>query len=112
MMRSLRGARWRLSFFEKGDDLGLSDGAFDELEVDVPESDARHGGELVPCEAETCARRCLSLFSGAALAVCSVGKPAVSKSPVSGSRSTAHRRCSLVLSYPLKPFGSARSVLN
>ena len=28
-----------------------ADGAFDELEVDVPEGDARHGGELVPCEA-------------------------------------------------------------
>ena len=37
--------------FEKGDDLGRADGAFDEFEVDVPESDARHGGKLVPCEA-------------------------------------------------------------
>jgi hypothetical protein len=37
--------------FEKGNDLGRADGAFNELEVDAPESDARHGRELVPCEA-------------------------------------------------------------
>jgi hypothetical protein len=45
------GSEMAPKIFEKGDDLGRADGAFDELEVDVPESDARHGGELVPCEA-------------------------------------------------------------
>ena len=36
---------------EEGDDLGRADGAFDQLEVDVPEADARHCRELVPGEA-------------------------------------------------------------
>jgi hypothetical protein len=31
--------------FEKSNDFGRADGAFDELEVDIPESDARHGAD-------------------------------------------------------------------
>ena len=50
-MRRLAAGEMALKIFEKGDDFGRADGAFDELEVDVPEGDARHGGELVPCEA-------------------------------------------------------------
>jgi hypothetical protein len=47
----LAGSEMALKIFEKGDDFGRADGAFDKLEVDVLESDARHGRELVPCEA-------------------------------------------------------------
>ena len=52
MMRSLRPRRWRRRFLRKArDQFRGADGAVDELEVDIPEGDARHGGELVPCEA-------------------------------------------------------------
>ena len=44
-------AEMAAEIFEEGDEFGGADGAVDELEVDIPEGDARHGGELVPCEA-------------------------------------------------------------
>ena len=47
----LAGGEMARETLEEGDALGRADGAFDELEVDVPEGDARHGRELVPGEA-------------------------------------------------------------
>ena len=56
-------AEMAAEIFEKGDEFGGADGAVDELEVDIPEGDARHGGELVPCEAVLQDRRCGSRYS-------------------------------------------------
>ena len=42
-------AEMAAEIFEEGDEFGGADGAVDELEVDIPEGNARHGGELVPC---------------------------------------------------------------
>ncbi len=46
--------------FEESDNLGCADGTFDQLEVDVPERDACHRGELVPGEAVLQDRRLAS----------------------------------------------------
>src|SRR5580765_3370626 len=59
MMRSA-AAEMAAEIFEEGDEFGRADGAVDELEVDIPEGDARHGGELVPCEAVLQDRRLAS----------------------------------------------------
>ena len=40
-------AEMAAEIFEEGDEFGRADGAVDELEVDVPEGDTGHGGELV-----------------------------------------------------------------
>jgi len=53
-------AEMAAEIFEEGDEFGRADGAVDELEVDIPEGDARHGGELVPCEAVLQDRRLAS----------------------------------------------------
>lgn len=53
-------AEMAAEIFEEGDEFGGTDGAVDELEVDIPEGDARHGGELVPCEAVLQDRRLAS----------------------------------------------------
>ena len=53
-------AEMAAEIFEEGDEFGGADGAVDELEVDIPEGDARHGGELVPCEAVLQDRRLAS----------------------------------------------------
>ena len=51
MIEKFAAAEMAAEIFEEGDEFGGANGAVDELEVDIPEGDARHGGELVPCEA-------------------------------------------------------------
>jgi hypothetical protein len=53
----LAGGEMAPGIIAKGDDSGGTDGAFDELEIDVPERDARHGRELVLCDAVVQDRR-------------------------------------------------------
>ena len=53
-------AEMAAEIFEEGHEFQGADGAVDELEVDIPEGNARDGGELVPCEAVLQDRRLAS----------------------------------------------------